>query len=273
MRTRAISTRGWMKVLALVATLTGCNGFIDDYRSRDFSWQTAMGNGPDPIEVLSESQDGDRRARAYRALADRDFAAMSAQEQEHMIKLLSSGASQERQVLARIAAVDTLGTIEDPRAAAGLKDAYYRAGGFRPEVGAMLKCRILDALGNTHHPDAIELLVRVLREPPLEGSTLDKQHKTDERIAAARALGKFPQTQAVQPLLQTLQADSDVALRNCAHESLQEITGEDDIPADAQAWAEHLKSTTYQEDPFPKRKGLGERIQTVVPVGGVGKDQ
>jgi hypothetical protein len=173
-------------------------------------------------------------------------------------------------VLSRIAAVDTLGAIQDPRAAAGLKDAYYRAGGFRPEVGAMLKCRILEALGNTGQPDAIELLVRVLREPPLEGSTLDKQHKNDERVAAARALGKFPNPQAVQPLVQTLQADSDVALRNSAHEALQEITGEDDIPVDAQAWAEHLRGTTFQEDAF-KPKGIGERIQTIVPVGGSGR--
>ena len=67
----------------------------------------------------------------------------------------------------------------------------------------------------------------------------------DERIAAARALGKFPHYEAAEALAGVLRTDKDVALRDVAHASLQEATGKD-LPPDAQAWADFLHQSKSQ---------------------------
>src|SRR5207237_5415126 len=129
--------------------------------------------------------------------------------------------------------------FKDPEAVKVLEEAYDRAGGFSPETANILRCQALDALGETGRPEAVELLVKVVREPPVEGPEEDEQAKTDERIAAARALGHFKEYQATEALAGVLRADQDVALRDRAAESLRTITGKD-LPADYQAWSDFL---------------------------------
>src|SRR5262249_25637829 len=134
------------------------------------------------------------------------------------------------------------------RAVDGLKDAYYRAGSFDAYVANVLRCQALQALGETGQAAAVETLVRVLREPPAEGPDQDRQQKLDERMAAARALGHFTQDEAKAALVEVLRKEQDVALRACAHESLESATGRE-IPADAAMWAEYLSNPKASNAP------------------------
>jgi hypothetical protein len=232
----------WLLVpLTLAAcTATGCAGWWDEVTSKDYKLKSAF-HRSDPMTVLEKDPDGDHRARAIQALREPIANGGSQQEQDLVVTLLVRIATADQQDLCRAAAIRTLGSFRDSRAVEGLKDAYYRASSFGPEKGALLRCHALTALGETKQDGAVELLVKVLREPPVEGSEIDKQQKTDERIVAARALANFPNYQATEALIGVLRMDQDVALRDRAHESLVTITGRE-LPAEAQVWDEFLHS-------------------------------
>jgi HEAT repeat protein len=196
----------------------------------------------DPLTTLGKSENGDERREALLALNEPRANGGSEQEQELAIKALSYSALHDNQVICRLAAVQTLSRFKDPRAAGILKDAYYRANAFTPDQVSVLRCKILVALGETRDPAAVELLVKVLREPPVEGPDVDKQQKTDERIAAARALGHFSHYQAATALVEVLrQEKQEVALVHEAHQSLVQATGRN-LPPDPQQWNDLLSN-------------------------------
>jgi hypothetical protein len=256
---RAACSRGRL-VLALflgagsLLGAPGCAGFWDDLTSRDFhvkSWFVPE----DPFDVIAHSSDGDKRAKALRALHEPKQYGGTDQEQEYVLKLLTTAAVSERQPLCRLAAIQALGRFKDPRAVQGLIDAYYAVteqrtdpaagktlnlvGTFSPEMVTRIQCQALTALGETGNPLAVELLTRVAREPPPEGQ--NKQQVNDVRLAATRALGRFPHYQATATLVQVLKSEKDnIALRDAAHESLQASTGRK-LPADPAAWERLLQ--------------------------------
>ena len=240
--------RGWLPALLAAACLgtTGCGGtFWDTVTRRDFKMDMLYQH-PDPLVVIRDSQDADDRARALRALREPIKNGGSQKDQDVVVTVLTTAAESDRQVVCRMAAISSLRHFQDPRAVEGLKEAYYRAGSFNPETATILRCQAIDALGGTGQPGAVELLVKVLKEPPVEGATADKQQKMDERIAAARALGHFKEYQATEALAGVLQSDQDVALRNRATESLCGITGQK-LPADYQPWADFLNQPANRD--------------------------
>src|SRR5262249_20837431 len=153
------------------------------------------------------STDGNERARALRALQEPKQHGGTDQQQEAVLRILATAAVNEPQPWCRLAAVQSLGRVKDPRAGTALKAAHEPADnmapsevpqvgsqparGFLPETAAALRCHALAALGETQNPAAVDLLVRVVRQPPVEGTEQDRQEAMDERITAARALGKF----------------------------------------------------------------------------------
>ena len=238
---RTVCRRGRLAALLAAACLgaSGCGGtFWDTVMRRDFKMDMLY-HQPDPLVVLRDSHDADDRARALRSLREPLKNGGSQKDQDVVVTVLTTAAETDRQVVCRMAAISSLRHFQDPRAVEGLKEAYYRAGNFSPETATIVRCQAIDALGATSQPAAVELLVKVLKEPPVEGATADKQQKMDERIAAARALGHFKEYQATAALAGVLQSDQDVALRNRATESLVAITGQK-LPADYQPWAEFL---------------------------------
>ena len=239
-RRRRSAGRGLLTVALAAACLgsVGCGTFWDDVTRRDFSFNRLFAH-PDPLVVLRDSQDPDDRARAMRALREPLQYGGDQHDQDVVVTVLTTAAMSDRQIVCRLAAVSALRHFKDPRAVEGLKEAYYRAGNVNPETATILRCQALDALGATGQPGAVDLLVKVVKEPPVEGAEEDKQAKMDERIAAARALGRFKEYQATEALADVLRTDQDVALRNRATESLHSITGKD-LPPDYQAWADFL---------------------------------
>jgi HEAT repeat protein len=221
-------------------SFSGCAGYWDEVTARNYHFKDMFAKAPEPLGVIQNSPDGDKRAKALRSLTEPLQHNGSQQEQDVVVQVLNWRAANDTQALCRLAAIQVLGKFKDPRAVEGLKEAYYRAGSFNPETANVVRCQALASLGETGNPAAVETLVKVLHEPPVEGPDQDKQQKMDERIAAARALGHFKNYESATALVQVLQAESDVALRNRAHESLELATGKH-YPADAQVWGDYIQ--------------------------------
>jgi HEAT repeat protein len=245
--------------------MAGCSGLWDEVSSSEFSIGKLFYR-PSPLAVLRDSKDGDHRARALRALKEPRQHGGSEADQDAVVAILTTAASSEHQALCRMAAIQSLRHFKDPRAVEGLKEAYYRAGSFNPDTATIIRCQALEALGDTRNPAAVELLVKVLREPPVEGPEQDRQQKMDERIAAARSLGQFKHYQAAEALVAVLRTEQDVALRDSAHSSLESATGKH-LPADAQVWADFLHQPGNQA-PVVAEESLPKKVlDWITPVG------
>jgi HEAT repeat protein len=226
----------------------GCANFWDEITDRDFQFQS-LWTKPNPYLVLKDSTDGTKRAKALRALREPSQNGGTQEDQEVVMKLLTTAAVSEHTAVARMAAVESLGRCKDPRATQALIAAYYAADGYRTATGdrmkystdmaSMLRCQSLRALGDQANPAAVEHLVTVLKQPPARGADVDKQMVIDERIAAARALAKFHDRRAEEALLDVMKSEKDIALRDRAHESLQTATGKK-LPDDPAAWEDYL---------------------------------
>jgi hypothetical protein len=246
-RTRSRSWPGWL-VAAFAAAgcgLGGCANFWDDVTSKDFKMEN-LWKHPDPLWVLQNSTDGDKRARALRALQEPLPNGGTQQQQDMVVSVLVYTAANDPQALCRMASITSLRHFKDVRVAKALEDAYYRAGSFNPDVATVIRCQALQAMGELQgeaakSPEVVDTLVKALREPPVEGPDTDRQQKLDERIAAARALGHYKHYQATSALTEVLRSEKDVALRTCAVASLRRATGKD-LPADPQAWDDFLRN-------------------------------
>jgi HEAT repeat protein len=229
-------------VFAVVcAGLSGCAGFWDDVTSKDFTFK-GMFVTPDPLVVLRDSNDGDKRARALSTLGEPAKHGRTQEDQDTVLKILVTAASSEKQALCRAAAMQSLGKIKDQRAVDGLVNAYYAVGEkYQPDTASVLRCHALTALGETGNPAAVEHLVLVLRQPKAKGPDQDQRLTMDERIAAARALGHFKHQQATEALVTILKTEKDVALRDRANEALVAATGKE-LPPDAAAWDTYIQS-------------------------------
>jgi HEAT repeat protein len=231
----------WLLPILLGPLLAGCAGFWDDVTSRDFSFHNFF-NKPNPLVVLRDSSDGDLRAKALRSLHEPRANGGTDEQQDAVVKILTTAASSEKYPVCRLAAIQALGTFKDPRVVDGLLNAFYNASSFTAETATIVRCEALTALGQVGNPAAVDLLAKVAREPPAEGPEADRQQATDVRIAAVRALGHFHHYQATTALVGVLKTEKDVALRDRAYESLKSATGKD-LPPDAVAWEQLLQQT------------------------------
>ena len=74
---------------------------------------------PNPLLVLRDSSDGDKRAKALRALREPKQYGGGDAEQEAIVSILTTAATTEKQPLCRLAAIQSLGHFKDPRAVKG----------------------------------------------------------------------------------------------------------------------------------------------------------
>jgi len=240
--------------------LSGCALTWDDFTSRDFKMADAWAKPPDPLQVLSESKDGDKRAKAYRALKEPKLNGGTQQDQDFVLKLLTTAVHDETRYYVRLEAMRKLGEFKDPRAVPVLVEAFYQAdtllGRDRTVTKGLIStfhCEVLRGLGNNGDPAAADLLVRVLSQGSVEGAEEDKRLVLDERIAAARALKNYPQYRSTEALALVLKNDKDVALRDCATESLQACTGKK-LPADYPSWDDFLHHQPAPNQMPPKKE-------------------
>jgi hypothetical protein len=259
--------------LLLSLAPTGCSEFWEDVTSHEFEFKSLYTSPPNPLVVLSQDTDGDHRRKALLRLQEPKTHGGTDQEQEMVLNLLADIATKDPQPLCRLAAIRTLGTFKDPRAVQKIEAAYFAAdrsrpddsltvrqvaaisvaNHFTPETSNLIKVQSIQAMGDTANDAALRHLVLVLGQPTGGDGDLDRPANLDERIAAARALGRFSQAQATDALLKVLETEKDVALRDRATESLQKITGKD-LPADFKAWNDFLHPPGGGPPPPPKPK-------------------
>lgn len=252
---------------AACAALSGCAGFWDDITSREFKFKEMFRPPPDPLEVIRNTTNGDKKCKAIHALREPLQNGGTQQDQDAIVQVLSWTAARDPQPLCRMAAIDVLQHFKDPRAWRALDDAYIEAGYFdrdRPEIVAVIHCQALAALGVNGNPGAIPRLIGIVKMPPTakDNTNLQQQQNMDERIAAARALGHFRQYQVAEALVAVLRTEQlDVALRNRAAESLRQMTGKE-LPPDAQAWDDFLHKSG--QDALAKQPTFADKILQLI---------
>jgi HEAT repeat protein len=258
-------------VAALVAAGSGCASTWETMTSRRFRdkpFETMFGT-EDPLTVLRTNPDGETRARAMRRLKEPAVNDGSQAEQEEAVQILATAATSDPSPWVRMAAIDTLGKFQDPRAVETLAAAYYQASGhtqsappaqpvvaaggrqpvslterfglhgpqgFPPDQAANIRGRALKALARTGRPEAVDFLARVAGGQELPANE-DLAAKEFVRQRAVAGLGQVRSREAVHALAQVLAAehDQDVTLTNLAHGGLVSLTGQQH-PADPQAW-------------------------------------
>jgi len=267
-----VSPRRVIGAALTALVVSGCANFWDDVTSRDFHFGEFV-RKPNPFLVLRDSDDGNKRARAFRSLEEPKQHGGSDRDQDAVVNILTAAATTEPHPLCRLGAIEALGHFQDPRAVAALQEAYFNAGNFPKDKAAsgageglfggsavssslvlQIKCQALSSLGQTGNPEAVPFLVKLLNSPPASKETAEgeRQQTMDERIAAARGLGNFNDYKAIEALVHVLQTDKDVALLDRAHDSLEACTGRK-FPPDVQDWGPILHpespSTQFASQP------------------------
>jgi hypothetical protein len=224
---------------ALVLAAAGCANFVDQVTSRDFDFKNLFSN-PNPFLVLQNSNDGSLRAKALASLREPNQHGGKPEDQEVVVKILTTAATNDRQPLCRLAAIKALGQFKDPRAVEALKEAYLGCT-FAAETNTIIKQQSLTALGHAGSPAARDFLVLVAREPPptKDSNDMVKQQTLDIRLTAVRALANYSNYEVTEALVQVLKSEKDAALRDRAHESLQVVTGKH-LPPEAKEWEDFL---------------------------------
>jgi len=220
--------------------LGGCANFWDDVTSRDFA-VSSLWTKPNPLVVLAESSDGNKRAQALRSLQEPAQHGGAQKDQDAIVQILTAAATSESRALCRLAAIKTLSTFKDPRAGEALDRAFLDTTQFLPETNNVIKQQALAALGKTGSPLAQRRLILVANEPPPAADTneVEKQQKMDLKLTAIRALGKYNHYEVTETLVKVLKTEKDVGVRDRAQESLVSITGKR-LPADAKSWETYL---------------------------------
>jgi hypothetical protein len=238
----------------------GCASFWEEVTSREFEMRH-LWTRPEPLVVLRDSTDLARKAQALTELREPLTHGGTQEQQELYLQILTRAALNEprgqsepmsRDPLCRLSAVRTLGEWKDPRAIQVLEKAYLDAHPFTPDMNAMVRQQTLASLEKTGNPEVRHILIRAARQPgaSVVSSQTERQQVLDEKLAAVRALAKYPQYDTIETLVYLLETEKDVAVRHCAHASLKTATKKN-LPEDAKAWRNMLAGGTATTTPAP----------------------
>ncbi len=226
--------------IGLVVGAGGCAGWWDRITDRNLEFKELFVQ-PDPLEVLRGSSSGARRGEALAALREPLRHGGTQEDQDKYLQILSAAALKDPEPLCRLGAVKSLSQYQDPQAVKILEEVYLQRLPFNAEMNSVLRQQALAGLEATAHSEARHLLIRVARQPAGSEDTnyQDRQQTLDERLTAVRALRKYKHYDAVQALVYVMENEKEVALKDRAHQSLQEATGKN-LPADPRVWQEEL---------------------------------
>lgn len=250
----------WSALAGVLCGLCGCVGFWEEVTSRERDLNYVFSK-PDPLVVLRDSTDNHRKAEALMRLKEPLQHGGNQQQQDLYLAILARAAINEqpgqyepmsRDPLCRLAALRMLGQYKDPRALPILEKAYFDPQPFTADMNAMIRQQALASLKDNGNPQVRVVLIRAARQPnaaPVSSPT-ERQQVLDERLAAVKALGNYPQYDSVETLVHILETEKDVALRDCAHESLRAATKRD-LPNDPRLWRELIVRGDVQAPPQP----------------------
>ncbi len=253
--------RGWHLVSAgALISLSGCVTLWDEVTSRERDMNYVF-RQPDPLITLRDSTDNHRKAQALALLKEPAQRNGTREQQELYLSILMRAAVNEdkgqyepmsRDPLCRLSAIRTLGEYRDPRALPALEKAYFDPQPFTSDMNAMIRQQALASLEKNGNPEVRHILIRAARQPSAVpvASPVERQQILDEKIAAVRALSRYPQYDSADTLVYILETEKDVALRDCAHEALK-ISTKRDLPADAKAWRDLMARGESAPAPQP----------------------
>jgi hypothetical protein len=238
--------------IALALPAAGCAAFWDEALSRERDLGGYF-RPPDPLVVIRDSTDGERRAKALASLRE----PTNDKDHEVYVQILTTAARTERDPLCRLGAISALGYFKDPRAAATVKEIFTSKLAYTAEFNSMIRQTALRSLEKIGSDDSRELMILVARSPgPAQNATSrDSQQTQDEKLIAIRALGKYRQPECIDTLVYILETEKDAALRERANQSLQTATGKH-LPAEAQAWRAALAGQPVN----PAQPNVVERV-------------
>jgi hypothetical protein len=225
----------------LLMAANGCATFWDEAFSRERDLHGYF-RPPDPLVVIRDSSDGERRARAMASLQEPLQKGGTQKDQDVYIEILTAAARTDRDPLCRLGAIQGLSHFKDPRAARALVEVYEQGvPPFTPEFNTLIRQQALRGVEKTGDPDGGKFFIRVARMPGPAGDapSADHQQTQDEKLIAIRALALYRDKECVETLVYLLEKEKDAALRGRVHQSLQTVTGKH-LPPDAQAWRAEL---------------------------------
>jgi hypothetical protein len=254
---RYLATRPLCRLLAVALTAltalagSGCASFWDEAFSRERDLHGYF-RPPDPLVVIHDTTDGERRAKALSALREPLTHGGNQHDQDVYIEILTTAARTDRDPYCRLGAMQALGYFKDARAAKALEEAYQQTKlPFTQDFNTMIRQTALRSLEKIGSDDSRQLLILVARQPgpAQDAPSIDRQQTQDEKLIAIRALGKYHQPECIETLVYLLESERDIALRDRAHQSLQESTGKH-YSADPQVWRTALAGQPVN-DPQP----------------------
>ena len=211
---------------AMLWAVTGCDTIGQDFNAlaEDLMPPTPT----EAVEKMVDPNDPDNRRRGTLLIANSPFGGA-----EPYLKVYRDMAIHERDPLAKAAALAALGRHGVP------DDAPVIAASLDDE-NRQVRWAAAQALQRIHNVAVVGDLLDVLRK--------DDEH-TDTRIAAAVAVGQYPQDRVFQGLISALD-DRELALNLAAQESLQTLTGED-FALEPSAWLQWYNDNA---EPFAGRQ-------------------
>ncbi len=217
-----LRSAGFVCGAAVLWAATGCDSI-----SQDFSAFTEELMPPTPTEaarLMIDPHNPDQRRRGALLISNSPFGGA-----EPYLKIYRDMAVHERDPLAKAAALAALGRHgvpdDGPIIAASLDDENRQ-----------VRWAAAQALQRIHNVAVVGDLLDVLRK--------DDEH-ADTRIAAAVAVGQYPQDRVFQGLIGALD-DRELALNLAAQRSLQTLTGED-FALEPSAWLQWYNNSA---EPF-----------------------
>ena len=223
----------------LLACTTGCAVTFDEMTSKEFKFSQFWSAPPSPMQILETSTDGYARAKAFTRL---DEARNDPTLETKQINMLQQAALSDRDVLVRMAAIRTLGRYTDPRdQGRRLLTAIRRRS--PPNTKTSSVSRLSSRLETTSPAEARQMFLTAAKQPAGEltaTSQRDRLEILDERLAAIRALGKYNAPDSIETLVVLVEKEKDVAIKQCAAESLKKHHEEGHLCADGKLWHDYF---------------------------------
>jgi HEAT repeat protein len=226
---------------------SGCASFWDEVFSRERDLNGYF-RPPNPLVVIHDSTDGERRAQAMAALREPAQRGGNQHDQDTYIEILTTAARNDRDPYCRLGAIQALGHFKDPRAAKALEEAFQAKQPFTQDFNAMIRQTALRSLEKIGSEASCQMLILVARQPgpTQDAASIDRQQTQDEKLIAIRALGQYHQPECIETLVYILESERDVALRDRAHQSLRSATGKN-LPAEPEVWRAALAGQPVNE--------------------------
>ncbi len=218
--------RGGLGVLAAGAVI-GCSTMGQDL--------SALGEGIMPVNpdkavrLMVDPHDPDNRRRGTVLIANSPFGGA-----DPYLAMYRDRVENERDPLVKAASIGALGRYGGP------EDAPRIAGGLGHEQELQVRWEAAKALQRIHNPAVVSPLLQTLG---------DEGEQPDIRVAAAVALGQYPQDRVFQGLVGALEA-LELSVNLAAQQSLVTLTGEN-FGLDPRAW---LRWYNAVEQPFARQQ-------------------